>query len=91
MPVSPERQATLEEAQQAKLKLICKKLWLKAGETVVEAECGWGALSLYMAREYGVRVKAYNLLSKCYLRCMVSSIRREFQDKSNRISGRDGN
>ena len=57
----PERQATLEEAQQAKLKLICKKLWLKAGETMVEAGCGWGALSLYMAREYGVRVKAYNI------------------------------
>jgi len=28
---------------------------------VVEAGCGWGALSLHMAREYGVRVKAFNI------------------------------
>lgn len=57
----PQSQTTLEEAQRAKLDLVCKKLWLRPGETVVEAGCGWGALSLYMAREYGVRVKAYNI------------------------------
>ncbi len=57
----PDRQATLEEAQRAKLDLVCRKLWLQPGETVVEAGCGWGALSLYMARKYGVRVKAYNI------------------------------
>ena len=57
----PQPQATLEEAQRAKLDLICKKLWLRPGEIVVEAGCGWGAFSLYMAREYGVRVKAYNI------------------------------
>ena len=33
----------------------------RPGETVVEAGCGWGALSLHMAREYGVRVKAFNI------------------------------
>ncbi len=57
----PERTATLEEAQRAKLDLVCKKLWLQPGETVVEAGCGWGALSLYMAKHYGVRVKAFNI------------------------------
>ncbi len=43
------------------MELICRKLWLKPGETVVEAGCGWGALALYMARHYGVTVKAYNV------------------------------
>ncbi len=43
------------------MELICRKLWLKPGETVVEAGCGWGALALYMARNYGVTVKAYNV------------------------------
>jgi cyclopropane-fatty-acyl-phospholipid synthase len=57
----PDREATLEEAQNAKLDLVCQKLWLRPGETVVEAGCGWGALSLYMARHYGVRVKAFNI------------------------------
>jgi cyclopropane-fatty-acyl-phospholipid synthase len=53
--------ATLEEAQAAKLDYVCRKLRLSPGETVVEAGCGWGALALHMARHYGVRVKAYNV------------------------------
>ena len=52
---------TLDEAQRAKLDLVCRKLQLRAGEEVVEAGCGWGALALHMARHYGVRVKAFNL------------------------------
>jgi cyclopropane-fatty-acyl-phospholipid synthase len=57
----PTPDATLEEAQSAKMDLICRKLWLKPGETVVEAGCGWGAFALHMARCYGVTVKAYNV------------------------------
>jgi cyclopropane-fatty-acyl-phospholipid synthase len=57
----PTPSATLEEAQQAKMELVCRKLWLRPGETVVEAGCGWGALALYMARHYGVTVKAFNI------------------------------
>ncbi len=41
--------------------LVCPKLRLRAGEIVVEAGCGWGALALHMARHYGVRVKAFNV------------------------------
>ena len=55
------RDVSLEEAQRAKLDLVCRKLRLRPGETVVEAGCGWGALALHMARSYGVRVKAFNL------------------------------
>ena len=40
---------------------VCRKLRLKAGETVVEAGCGWGMLALHMARSYGVRVRAFNI------------------------------
>ena len=53
--------ATLEEAQRAKMDYVCRKVWLRPGETVVEAGCGWGALALHMARHYGVRVRAYNI------------------------------
>ena len=56
---SPE--VSLEEAQRAKLDLVCRKVRLRSGETVVEAGCGWGALALHMARHYGVRVKAFNV------------------------------
>jgi cyclopropane-fatty-acyl-phospholipid synthase len=57
----PDADASLEEAQEAKLDLVCRKLCLRPGETVVEVGCGWGALAIYMAQHYGVRVKAFNI------------------------------
>jgi cyclopropane-fatty-acyl-phospholipid synthase len=52
---------SLDEAQDAKLDLVCRKLRLRAGESVIEAGCGWGSLALHMARYYGVTVKAFNI------------------------------
>jgi cyclopropane-fatty-acyl-phospholipid synthase len=51
----------LEEAQVAKMDHVSRKLRLRSGETVVEAGCGWGTLALHMARNYGVRVRAFNI------------------------------
>jgi len=53
--------ATLDEAQMAKMDHVCRKLRLNAGESVVEAGCGWGTLALHMARHYGARVRAFNI------------------------------
>lgn len=52
---------SLDEAQEAKLDLVCRKLRLRAGERVVEAGSGWGALAIHMARHYGVTVRSFNL------------------------------
>jgi cyclopropane-fatty-acyl-phospholipid synthase len=57
-------QMSLDEAQLAKLDLICRKLRLRPGERVVETGCGWGALALHMARHYGVHVRAFNISSE---------------------------
>ena len=57
----PDPAASLEVAQIAKMDLICRKLRLQPGQTVVEAGCGWGALARYMAGHYGVKVRAYNI------------------------------
>ncbi|MCK4709094.1 MAG: class I SAM-dependent methyltransferase, partial [Gammaproteobacteria bacterium] len=57
----PHDDMSLEEAQVAKLHHICRKLKLKPGDTVVESGCGWGGLSRFMARNYGVKVTAYNI------------------------------
>ena len=57
----PDPDITLEQAQVAKLHHVCRKLQLKPGDTVVEAGCGWGGLARFMARNYGVNVKAYNI------------------------------
>jgi cyclopropane-fatty-acyl-phospholipid synthase len=57
----PSPSVTLEEAQEAKMDYICRKLQLRSGDRVVEAGCGWGSLALYMAQHYGVSVKAFNI------------------------------
>lgn len=54
-------EATLEEAQLAKMDHVARKLRLEPGQTVFEAGCGWGALALHLARHYGVKVRAYNI------------------------------
>lgn len=46
----------LLDAQQAKLKMICEKLRLAPGMTLLDIGCGWGGLAEYAARHYGVSV-----------------------------------
>lgn len=52
---------TLEQAQQQKYEHICRKLQLKAGETLVDIGCGWGGMLTYAAKHYGVRGVGYTL------------------------------
>ncbi len=47
---------TLDEAQENKLELICKKLYLEPGMRVLDIGCGWGAFGKYAAEKYGVEV-----------------------------------
>jgi cyclopropane-fatty-acyl-phospholipid synthase len=57
----PTPDCTLDEAQIAKMDLVCRKLRLRPGERVVEAGCGWGSLALFMAKYYGATVRAFNI------------------------------
>ncbi len=45
---------TLDEAQRAKLDLVCRKLRLRPGHRLLDVGCGWGALILHAAQHYGV-------------------------------------
>ncbi len=47
---------SLDEAQENKLELICKKLYLKPGMKVLDIGCGWGAFGKYAAEKYNVEV-----------------------------------
>jgi cyclopropane-fatty-acyl-phospholipid synthase len=46
----------LDEAQEAKLELVCRKLGLKAGDRVLDIGCGWVSFAKYAAEKYDVEV-----------------------------------
>lgn len=48
--------STLDEAQEAKLDLVCRKIGLKAGQSVLDIGCGWGSFAKYAAEKYGAKV-----------------------------------
>jgi cyclopropane-fatty-acyl-phospholipid synthase len=52
--VYPKRDATLEEAQDEKFDLVCRKLGLQRGQRLLDVGCGWGGLVLHATRHYGV-------------------------------------
>ncbi|OKL42102.1 cyclopropane fatty acyl phospholipid synthase [Pontibacter flavimaris] len=47
---------TLDQAQENKLDLICRKLYLQPGQRVLDIGCGWGGFARYAAEKYGVEV-----------------------------------
>jgi len=47
---------TLDEAQELKLDMICRKLDLRPGMTVLDIGCGWGGFAKFAAQKYGARV-----------------------------------
>jgi cyclopropane-fatty-acyl-phospholipid synthase len=55
---------SLEEAQLRKLDLLCRKLALKPGESLLDIGCGWGGLLLYAATQYGVKADGITLSEK---------------------------
>jgi cyclopropane-fatty-acyl-phospholipid synthase len=56
-----EPDGKLEQAQQDKLDLVCRKLRLQPGERMLDIGCGWGSLSIWAAQHYGVRAHGVTL------------------------------
>lgn len=51
----------LNDAQQAKLDMICRKLQLQPGMTLLDIGCGWGGLAAYAAEHFGVTVQGVTI------------------------------
>ena len=59
---SPEQ--SLEDAQRAKLDLVCTKLGLEPGMRMLDVGCGWGSLSLHAAEHFGARVTGVTIAAE---------------------------
>lgn len=51
----------IEDAQRAKLDLVCTKLDLRPGDRLLDVGCGWGSLAIHAARHYGAQVTGVTL------------------------------
>ncbi|PKQ40896.1 SAM-dependent methyltransferase [Pseudomonas sp. YY-1] len=54
-------QEDLDQAQQAKLRHLCRKLRLQPGDRLLDVGCGWGGLARFAAREFGADVYGITL------------------------------
>jgi cyclopropane-fatty-acyl-phospholipid synthase len=57
---------TLDEAQQAKLDLVARKLHLRPGSRVLDIGCGWGSFAKYAAEQYGANVVGITISRQQY-------------------------
>jgi len=57
----PTREETLEEMQDNKMAIVCEKLALKEGESLLDIGCGWGTLARFASVNYGAHVTGCTL------------------------------
>uniref|UniRef100_UPI001295CBE4 SAM-dependent methyltransferase n=1 Tax=Ornithinicoccus halotolerans TaxID=1748220 RepID=UPI001295CBE4 len=59
----PDAEASLDEAQESKHELICRKLGLdqQPGMRLLDVGCGWGTMAMHAARRHGARVVAVTI------------------------------
>jgi cyclopropane-fatty-acyl-phospholipid synthase len=54
----------LEQAQAAKLDMVCRKVGLSEGMRFLDVGCGWGSLSLYAAEHFGAQVTGVTIAAE---------------------------
>ena len=57
----PNREETLEELQDNKLAIVCEKIGLQPGESLLDIGCGWGTLAKYASVNYGAHATGITL------------------------------
>jgi cyclopropane-fatty-acyl-phospholipid synthase len=78
----------LASAQRRKLDLVCRKLRLRPGDRMLDVGCGWGALSMHAAREYGADATGFTL-SEAQASLAQQRIREAGLESTCRVHARD--
>ncbi|MFV2005776.1 MAG: class I SAM-dependent methyltransferase [Gammaproteobacteria bacterium] len=81
-------QQSLADAQTDKLDILCRKLRLQPGQTLLDIGCGWGALAIHAAKNYGVTVHGITL-SEEQQKFAAKRVREEGLEQQIRIELRD--
>lgn len=74
--VWPEGVANLGQAEEASLKQVCRRAQIDDGQRILELGCGWGSLSLFMARAYP-RARIVSVSNSRLQRAYIERRRRE--------------
>ncbi len=77
----PTGTETLDEAQEAKLEHICRKLRLQPGERLLDIGCGWGALVIYAAQHFGVEALGVTLSERQHALATERIVEAGLQDR----------
>jgi cyclopropane-fatty-acyl-phospholipid synthase len=82
---------TLDQAQENKLNLICRKLRLEPGMSVLDLGGGFGGLAHFMATQYGCRVVSYNISAEqvAYARNWCKDLPVRFEQRDYREAVRE--
>lgn len=54
--IFPQRNSTLEQAAEYKLRHVCRRLQLQESDHLLEIGTGWGGMAIYAAQHYGCKV-----------------------------------
>ncbi|WP_207541324.1 SAM-dependent methyltransferase [Sabulicella rubraurantiaca] len=77
----PTPETTLEQAQFAKLDLVCRKLRLQPGERLLDIGCGWGGMVIHAATHYGVHATGVTLAEEQFAYATEKVRRLGLQDR----------
>jgi cyclopropane-fatty-acyl-phospholipid synthase len=75
----------LQDAQAAKLDLVCRKLGLAPGTRFLDIGCGWGSLSLYAAEHFGAQVTGLTIAAE-----QKAFIDARVRERGSRVGSRSG-
>jgi cyclopropane-fatty-acyl-phospholipid synthase len=83
----PEGVTNVDEAQEAKLDMVCRKIGVKPGQLVWDIGCGWGAFMGFAAEKYGARCVGVTVSpdQAAYGRERYKDLPVEFQVKDYRL------